>query len=373
MKRFNCAALLFAMFMITAAAVCAQGHKVKTFKVNINGNLAVDNSYGDITIKSWDKNEVSVKYEQDEDESEESFAIKVSGNQVRVKSYGHGSNDIEIIIPKRFNIELRTGAGDIKVAGDLYGKLSGSTAGGDIRLGKLSGTVEFLTSGGDISADEMKGEIKIVTYGGDLKLSNIDGNGSVTTSGGDIKMNNIGRDVKVSTAGGNIYVNSVNGKTSLSSGGGDISIGYLNGSADIKTGGGNIKASGGKAYITASTGSGDINMYKIDGAVKASSGSGDMLLEMVNAGQDSYLKTFNGTIKLFLPADIKATVEIKVRGFGKHYSYELSDFITNELKTTGKSIQKNNDNITATYTFNGGGKKIYLDTVNGNIEIKRLK
>jgi len=373
MKRFSYAAMLFMIFLLTAAAVYPQGHKIRTFKVNSNGNLAVDNAYGDIIIKTWDRNEVTVKYDQEEDEDEEAFAIKVSGNQVRVKSYSYGSSDVEITIPKRFNVEIRTGAGDIKVAGDLYGKLSGNTAGGDIKLGKLSGTIEFLTSGGDINADDLKGEIKIVTYGGDLRLSNIDGNGSVTTSGGDIKMNNIGKDVKVSTAGGNIYINSVNGKTALSSGGGDITVGYLNGTAEIKTGGGNIKASGGKAFITASTGSGDIYMYKIDGAVKASSGSGDMLLELVNASQDSYIKTYNGTIKLFLPDNAKVTVEIKVRGFGKHYSYEYSDFITNELKPTGKSVKKNNDNITATYTFNGGGKKIYLDTVNGDIEIKRLR
>jgi hypothetical protein len=372
MKRFSSAAAVFIMFLLVSAAIYGQDYRVRNFKVSSNGLISIDNTYGDITVKSWDKNEVAVKYEQEPGSDEESFVIKTSGSQVKIKSYGYNANGIEVTIPKKFNVELETGAGDVKVTGELSGKISGTTAGGDIKLGRLYGTIEFLTSGGDITAEDLKGEIKILTYGGDLKITNAEGTGSLTTSGGDIRINNISKDIKISTAGGNINVSSVNGQTKLSTGGGDITIGYLNGSADIKTGGGNIKTTGGKAVVTASTGAGNLLMYKIDGSVKAASGSGDVILEMVNITQDSYVKTNNGTIRLFLPDNAKVTVEVKVRGFGKHYSYDDSDFIITDLKPTGKNVSRNSDNIMGTYSFNGGGRKIYLDTVNGDIEIKRL-
>jgi hypothetical protein len=371
MKRFSSAAIIFIMVMLATAAVYGQQYTIKTFKVSSNGYLSVDNTYGDITIKSWDKNEVSVKYEQDP-ENDESFIIKASGNQVKIKSYGYGDASIEVNIPKRFNVEIETGAGDLRVIGELSGNISGNTSGGDIRLGKLSGTIEFLTAGGDITAEDINGILKIVTSGGDMRISNADGTGSITSAGGNVQINNVSKDVEISTGGGNITVNSVKGNTKLNTGGGDITIGYLNGSADIKTGGGNIKASGGKVVIDAATGNGDIQMYRIDGTVKVSSGSGDILLEMLNATQDSYVNTYNGTIKLFLPDNAKVSVEVKIRGFGKHYSYDASDFIINDLKPTSKSVSKNSDNIMATYSFNGGGKKIYLETSNGDVEIKRL-
>jgi hypothetical protein len=370
MKKFSSAAIIFIMITLATAAVYGQ-HKTKIFKVSSNGYLSIDNTYGDITVKTWDKNEVSVKYEQDP-EDDESFIIKASGNQVKIKSYGYGDAGIEVNIPKRFNIEIETGAGDLKVFGELSGNLSGNTSGGDIRLGKLSGTIEFLTAGGDITAEDVKGTLKIVTSGGDMRISNVDGTGSISSAGGDIQMNNVSKDLKISTGGGNITADAVKGNTKLNTGGGDIIIGYLNGSADIKTGGGNIKATGGKVVVNAATGSGDIQMYKIDGTVKIASGSGDVLLEMLNITQDSYVNTHNGTIRLFLPVNAKVSVEVKIRGFGKHYSYDANDFIINDLKPTSKSVSKNSDNIMATYSFNGGGKKIYLETSNGEVEIKRL-
>ncbi|MFO7445061.1 MAG: DUF4097 family beta strand repeat-containing protein [Ignavibacteriaceae bacterium] len=366
------AKIVMIFFLINSATVFSQNYKTKTFKVNKNGHLLVDLSYGDISIKTWNKNEVLVRYDDDYDEDEDGLLVKFAGNHVRIRSNNSNYSDVEVTVPSYFYVEMSTQAGDLTVKGSFVGSLKGVTSGGDISIEKVSGYTDLHTYGGDVTAEEIKGEMKILTYGGDLHLSNIDGNGTVSTSGGNIRINNVSKSIAINTAGGNIVVDEINGKVKLNTGGGNISIKNVNGDATLNTGGGNIKSLQVKGRIEASTGAGSVYLYKVDGSVKAISGSGDIHIELQNINSESRAKTNNGNIKLYIAENEKITVEVRIRGFGKHSSYDETDFIRYDLTPTSKSVNKNNDNIKATYSFNGGGRKIFLDTSYGEIEIKRL-
>ena len=105
----------------------------------------------------------------------------------------------------------------------------------------------------------------------------------------------------------------------------------------------------------------------------ARTSGGDIQAELTPTGQGkSRLSSSNGTIRLFLPATARATIVARIRIQGwwrtERDAYEVrSDF-------KEESSQRNEDEreIESKYVLNGGGESITLETVNSDIEIRKL-
>ncbi|MGD8307779.1 MAG: DUF4097 family beta strand repeat-containing protein, partial [Ignavibacteria bacterium] len=83
------------------------------------------------------------------------------------------------------------------------------TSGGDIKLAQVEGTIEMQTSGGDVVCNDFLGSLDVSTSGGDIKLNG--GNTPIIahTSGGDITLDHFGvnKGIDLSTSGGDVGCN----------------------------------------------------------------------------------------------------------------------------------------------------------------------
>ena len=154
------------------AAACVAGDRTKTFTAGKGGRLDVTIGGGDITVRSWEKDEVRVDIRNVDDEQDPGIVMSQSGSTVTVETRGASSEGctLEIRVPSRFDIRLQSSSGDIDIGGPLAGKIRGTTGGGNIRLGDLGGTIEMRTSGGDIGCGDIGGDLDLFTSGGDITM-----------------------------------------------------------------------------------------------------------------------------------------------------------------------------------------------------------
>ena len=94
--------------------------------------------------------------------------------------------EIDIRIPKRFDVNLTTSGGSIQIA-DLEGSVEARTSGGSMRFRTIDGPVAARTSGGSITIEQCSGETNVRTSGGSIRLNEVGGSVHAATSGGSVK------------------------------------------------------------------------------------------------------------------------------------------------------------------------------------------
>ena len=368
---------IFALLPLTDA-VGETTPVAKSFKVEKGGNLVVDidNIGADVRVKVWTKLEVSVQAHGLRDYDLEDLEIKEEGNTVYVlldagyERRSHRNVRFDINVPSEFNLEIGTSGGDVDVSGSITGTVTGTTAGGDIEVDDVKGQVDLKTAGGDVTAGTVDGDARLKTAGGDIEVGDVKGELTAQTAGGDIEAGNVGKDLVAQTAGGDITCRTVGGEVRAETAGGDIQLGVAKGEVKAETAGGDIELMGAIGEVNAETSGGDIKLSGVKGSVDASTAGGDIYVELdpTNASGSS-MQTKGGDIELRLPADAKATIEARIRlrdwDRGDREKYDiLSDFKAETHDRTDREI-------VARYVINGGGKVIEIETVNGNIEIRK--
>lgn len=363
----------------------------ESFPAQQGGQLEVNSSSGAILINIWEKNEVSVNVEGISRDDANDLQIIQTGNIVRVeyrpKRRGWSSRvRFNIDIPSRYNLDLRTGGGEIEVVGALRGNIRGHTSGGKITLDTIIGSVDMNTSGGDIRTGKIQGGGYLKTSGGDIRVQEATEALDIQTSGGDIILGNIGSRLDARTSGGDISIGNIGGEARVSTSGGDIDIRKISGNANISTSGGTIQLRSASGDIRATTAGGDLELSDISGTVEARTAGGDIFAELKPSGKGrSSLITAAGDVTLYIPAGAKATIQALIRvedrwrgrrsretdrrtdDSGWRPGYEIrSDF-----KSESYEESEEKGEIRAIYTLNGGGERIWLETVNGHINIRQ--
>ena len=403
MKQFinKPAALLLALSgLLVALPAASENQKVeKTFSVKSGGTFNLDSEHGSIEVESWNKQKVDVVVKKRARNKERLAKFKVrfeqKGNDVFVDGEAEGSGgnrvSVEYIIkvPKSYNLNMKTGGGSIQVD-DINGNVKVDTSGGSISIGNVGGgNVTADTSGGSIRVGDVDGNLMVDTSGGSIKIGKVKGTSKVETSGGSIVVEEGGADLSADTSGGSIKIGPVNGKVSVDTSGGSIHIGMAQGDVNADTSGGSIKVDGsmGKVKVDTSGGSifvgssggpvladtsgGSIKILQAKGSIEADTAGGKIEAEMVQTDNsvDTHvdLESAGGSITLYLPKNIEATVSAKLeitRSARRDYR------IYSDFPLTIKGVDS--DEVTAKGKINGGGDRIRLETTNGDIHIKML-
>lgn len=368
----------------------------KSFSVNRGDRLEVYVDEGDIVVKAWEKNEALVQVSGMDEEEARGVSINQTGKTVRVgyeEQRGRSRHvRFEVSVPSQFDLNLETSGGDVVLQGNFNGQLVGETSGGDIQFGDVQGHVQMSTSGGDITGGKVTGDGKLETSGGDLKVTVVTGEAELDTSGGDITVGDVGKTLKASTAGGDVTVGNVGGRADLSTAGGsihvgnvdgearastaggDIIMGIVSGSATMRTAGGDLELKGASGVITAKTSGGDVVLHNVTGTVSGETAGGDVTAELIPSGKgDSSLETANGEIALSVPENAHCTIDARIRIRGRWSENKEEYKIYSDFKSQTYNVDEEMHEIHATYTLNGGGERISLDTVNGDIYVRALK
>lgn len=158
------------------------------FDVEEGGTLEIALGHADVKIETSGQNEASVRVTlsgRDMERAREyfeslNFEATQNGDRITVKteptrrnwnwdSRSGASIDVEIVIPRRFNAEMKLAHGDLQV-GDLVGNLTLRNAHGDVRLGSIDGEIVDVTiAHGDIAVGDVKARrVSFTSAHGDL-------------------------------------------------------------------------------------------------------------------------------------------------------------------------------------------------------------
>lgn len=383
--------LLIAFAVLTSAF--AQEDVTKSFPAEKNDKLFIKIGSGDVTINFWNKTEVKLTLTNVEKENLEYLSMGKSDGKI-VLTYepyhAYESSDVVAFIPADLNLEVGSAGGSIIVKGNLNGKCTVSTSGGDVALQDVSGDVSVETSGGDITVGNMKGKVKLATAGGDIVAGDIAKQSKINTAGGDIETGFLSGEANLSTAGGDIVFKGSSASVKVSTAGGDIRVDDVLSDAKLTTAGGSISIKNGKGKLVARTSGGNIRVDKLVGEIEASTSGGNIVLKDVTGsvdaktsggnvtlvlnpseGTNSTVSNAEGNITLNLPADSKATIDVRIGLNLAIDESEISRYLKSDFKAEEVTLHKAKRIITAKYNINGGGSLIELKTSDGEVSIRK--
>ena len=351
--------------------------KTQTFKVQKGGTLDMDVQPGNVELTPWEKDEVLIEVDGIDREFMDRLKMTQEGNTVKIryKNRRQRSDEVEfrINVPKKFNADITTSGGSVIQHDELVGSFDLNTGGGKTRLETITGNVTLESGGGEIRVKKIDGDGKVHTGGGDIGIKLTTGTLDLETGGGNATAETVGKNLKMVSGGGNVTVGDVGGEAELTTGGGNLHVGTVATNLHLSSGGGNITVKGANGKVELATGGGNLTVEKIEGSVTITTGGGNVSFGFVPSGKGvSKAKSGGGDLKVYLPETAKASIDalIKLRfSRGSRRRYDIrSDFKADDY-------QKNDDEarITGTYTLNGGGERIALETTNGDIEIRKMK
>jgi TonB family protein len=293
----------------------------------------------------------------------------------------------EIAIPRNYNVEVNTGAGDI-TTGDIGGTAFLTTQGGNISAGRIGGTgvreisrgrpvARLETEGGHIRVLDVTGDLTAFTAGGHINAGNITGDAALHSGGGHIRARQIGGRADLETAGGNITVGQAGSFVSVHTGGGQIDFGEVKGSVRAQTGGGGIHVIYVSGPMEVESNGGSICLTGASGAVQAAT-SGGSITAWINpnapAGKGpvrleapSQLASGTGDIIVYLPRNLAVNIDAVVaNGTEQHIDADSALHLT--LQGPANGIGQ----VRAQGVLNGGGAPLKLRTTGGKIHLQYI-
>lgn len=165
-------------------------YKVKTAQeVNeLRQKLTIEMGQTDVTTTTINENNVKVVVRLADDRN---GSLR---NKVRL--------DFRITMPRKFNLDLRTG-GSAKV-GDLDGTVKASTMGGSLKLDNVSGAVTARTMGGSIAIGDVGADLEARSSGGSVATGRVNGRVVANADGGSVAITEASGAIEATANGGSV-------------------------------------------------------------------------------------------------------------------------------------------------------------------------
>jgi TonB family protein len=293
----------------------------------------------------------------------------------------------DIAVPRNYNVEVNTGAGDI-TTGDIGGTAFLKTQGGNISAGRIGRpgfrevsrgrpVARLETEGGHIKVLDVAGDLTAFTAGGHINAGNITGDASLHSGGGHIRAGRIGGHADLGTEGGNIAVGEAASFVNVRTGGGQIDFGEVRGSVRAQTAGGGIHVMYVSGPMEVESSGGSICVTGASGAVQAAT-SGGSITAWINpnapAGNGpvhlegpSQLASGTGDIIVYLPRNLAANIDVLVaNGTEQHIAADSALHLVMQGPSNGVGL------VHAMAVLNGGGAPLKLRTTGGKIRLQYI-
>lgn len=229
----------------------------------------------------------------------------------------------EIVVPHRYNVDLKT-------------------SGDDITVESLEGNVNAHTTGGELQLDNITGEIVVRTAGGNVVLQTFKGDAELRTSGGNIKVQTGTGDVNAKATGGNLRLIEVDGFITGRTAGGTLSLSACSGGANVGTAGGSVD-------------------LETDGAINAKASGGSIRAKLIGqVRNECVLETAGGSIEVTLIPDVAVNVDAKGLGGAVKTEFPVVSEISGPVRPG--LLQG---------AINGGGPLLKIRGLGGGISLKQ--
>lgn len=311
MKTAGCLAIsLMLVFSLAAAKERYEEKFDKTVALAKDGKVDISNISGDITVMSWNQDQVKIE------------ALKISQASSLEKAKENSAKVTIEVVQEGNILRIET----------KYPKSDKFWGGESVNV-----SVDYKLWIPEKAA---------------LKANNISGDISAEALGGAAALKTVSGDVRLTKAAAGADCNSVSG---------DVTVGDVSGSAFLKSVSGDVKANSIKGSVETESVSGDIELMDVSDAttVRVKALSGEVLYRGRISRQGNYsLKSHSGNVVLYLPAD--AAFDLEAETFSGAIE---SDF---EIKVMGKVSPKE-----LSGSVNGGGAVLKVSSFSGDIKLKK--
>jgi DUF4097 and DUF4098 domain-containing protein YvlB len=327
-------------------------------KIPANGRVMVRSGRGDITVRAGENGEIRVTAKKtirswSEKEAERiaepvNVTVEQNGDGYEVRPSGFDlSNsrigvDLEVAIPKKSVLSVRTDKGDVTVSG----------ISGDVGITDMTGDVDVRGTAGDVNVEMHKGDVKVSGTKGDVKVSG---------KGGEIEANDTAGSLTVE---GDFYgpvradkavkgVRMVSSKT-------DLTLSALAG--HMEAGSGNMDIVDAPGNLSLRTRDAEINVENPGGKVNIDNRNASVGVRFSSAPKEDVQIT-NSSSEIALTVPGTASFEIVADCRNCEISSEFPGL-------TATKTESGDSHLVGKYG-NGKGPKITLKTSYGNISLRR--
>jgi hypothetical protein len=327
-------------------------------KIQPNARVMVRNGRGDITVRGSDGGEIRVTAKKNVKSWSETEAERIAepvrvtieqngdGYEVHPTGFDLSSSkigvDLEVAIPKKSALSVKTDKGDVTVSG----------ISGDVVVTDMTGNVDVRGTAGDVNVEMRKGDAKVSGTKGDVKISG---------KGGEIEVNDTAGSLTVE---GEFYgpiradkavkgVRLVSSKT-------DLTLSALAG--HFETGSGNMDIVDAPGNLSLRTRDSEINVENPGGKVSIENRNASVGVRFSSAPkEDVQITNSSSEIALTVPGGASFEITADCRNCE----------ISSEFPGLGASKTESGDSHLAGKYGNGKGPKITLKTSYGNIALRR--
>ena len=309
-------ALLLTLAALPALALA--GEQIdKELNIPSDGKVIIENQRGDVVIKTWDKGVFKVTGELDD--KAKGYRLENQGQVTefivempkRYQSWGgRGGSELTIFMPRTSELDFEGVVVDIEAA-DLQAGARIKTVNGNIELRQAKGKITLETVNGDIDTRDLSGNIQFETVNGDIE--DID-------SAGKLRFSAVNGEIKTQTTANELRLENVNGEVELRM-------------SELKD-------------LRLSTVNGEIEVY----------------METLASNANLNLDSVSGDIELYFPAEVSARFDINAHSGGRINNQLSSDQVKKEKYGPARSLE---------FVLGNGDTDVEIDTVSGNVELKR--
>jgi DUF4097 and DUF4098 domain-containing protein YvlB len=313
---------------------------------------------GDITLRAADGQELSVtakksvrtwsETEANRLEKPVRVVIVKNGDAYEIHPDGYDlSNsrvnvDLEINIPKKSPVTVRTEHGDITIS-DQFGDVAVTVQSGDVEIRNTNGDVSVETHKGDVKISDTTGNVKVTGKGGEVEV--INAAGSFTMDGdfyGPVRADKVAKGVRLISA-----------KT-------DLTLSALSG--HMEAGSGNLDIVGAPGNLSVRTRDTEVSVENAGGKVNVDNRNASVNVRFSSAPKDDISITNSSSeISLSLPGSSSFDIDADCRNCE----------IDSEFQSLSPVKSASGDShLTAKYGT-GRGPRITLKTSYGNIGLRR--
>lgn len=359
--------ILLSAFFVFAAEEKKEEPSTKTLTVKQESSLIIYSDPANVRLVPWEKKEVAVSAEGINKKDLPLIQLTSKGKDIKVDYRGDKTvvGTLQIQYPNPFDVDVYS-TGNIDLQAPVAGKLKFRSGIGTITTGDVNGSVTIDSTEAEVVMGNVQGDA-VISTNGDVDVQDVSGDLELKNNHGDSYVRNIGGAVNAKSTDGDISVGEVGGNATLLSTIGDVELRKVSGLATLNTSDGDIDLFEATGLVIAATESGDITLRKISGSVDVKTGDGDVVAELF-AGNGGTSKLFSeeGELAVYFPPEAKATVHVKIRSAIDDATDQIiSDFKGSKTENDGEDLMRN-------YVINGGGDNVTIETVDGDILIKKL-
>ena len=293
------------------------GEKIdEVVETKADGRLYVDVMNGEVVIHTWDRNEVKVTGELDDDAEGYQFDVSGDGRVVfkvempkrRWGGWNDDGSNLQFWMPK--TNELRFEGVNVNVAASgITGGTRINTVNGNVKADGLTKRIELETVNGKIKSTNLEGKIRINTVNGEIHDKDSKGVVKFETVNGDINTNTRAQHVEINNVNGDMDLNLAKIK--------ELEIGTVNGDIELD-------------------------------------------IELLDASR-VFISTVGGDANITFRGDVSAEFNIEAHSGGDITNRLTKDKVKRDRYGPGESLR---------FKIGSGSSEVEIDTVGGDIRIE---